>query len=472
MAPDGPDLDLILKTRLDLLEQAVREVEEVIKEVTVQKGRISEVEEFLAPAGTLASTGDNVEEHLTGAIGRLQILKKRDARISGPTPVEPDNRTNRLDATLAAVQEATREMTAMADAREAAYQAFQDLKRWSVAELIAKPPTAAVNDYKNLIREIRAARKPWLRYENEIPRVDHELFAGYLERVAGMAVRRIELDTDVTDHVDSLNTDLGKPIEGAKRPQSMSESPLALIGAIGRRHLPLGYPEWSLWALPLVGRTDIELVTASIMPRESERWSHVDNRTRILCGDLYAQYVLGPSHVLAAVFLYFDPKSEPSAEIPSDALRAKVLIDHLPELGDGVKRDILQPTADKIRKEWAKARQVFDGAEPDLDDSTSAMLSDFLAQVRKEYPDLAYDVQRVEEIAEAGSRLADEATPDDKLTAMRIRDLICAMWLARIEQPDRAELINRRAKVVAQRERLLRANPPKSKPLKDKSWGP
>jgi hypothetical protein len=464
MSPATQQLDLILETRLDVLAQAVDEVKGVIEAMSVQRNRLTDVEQFLTPRGTLKGAEDELLTHLGYASTELGVLLRETARpvapavtrLIGPdsgTPSWPESaREKRLQAVLDLVQKAQNEVEAVAATRETAYGSFQDVRRWSVAGLVDSALKDAVRDYQRLIDEIRKAKEPWPRYQNEMPRRGHELFTRYLEMLAGMAVRGFGLDANIMSDVQALIQQLMEPLNDEDKPLEHQRSPLALMGSLGKRHVPLGYPEWSLWALPLVGRTVGELVVTSFIQGD------VEKRLRILCADLYAQYVLGPSYLHAAVFLEFDPSPEPAMpDAPPDPLRATLLLEKLPQLGGG-KYPVLQQVADGVAQEWARARSAVGGDEPTLDDAGRKVVEDFLEELAKEYPDVAYDVRYVEENAANGRLLAAEPHPEaeeqDALPKLAIRDLISAMWLARLENSGKARLIHKHAKIIAQRGRI------------------
>lgn len=465
MPHDGQPLDLILETRLDVLAQAVGEVKGVMEAMEVQRHRLSDVEQFLKPSGTLSGAENEMLTHLGYARTQLGVLLRESTRQAAPNVprlIEPERapvsrpesgRDQRLHQVLELVQNAEKELESATASRKEAYGSFQDVRRWSVAGLADTAIKDAVRDYQRFIDEIRRAREPWRRYQDEMSGRGHELFTRYLELLAGMAVRGFGLDANIMGDVDALIQQLMEPLDDGDKPPQQQRSPLALMGSLGRRHVPLGYPEWSLWALPLVGRTVGELVVPQFIQGD------IDKRLRILCADLYAQYVLGPSYLHAAVFLEFDPSPEPAIpDAPPDSLRAALLLEKLPELAGGHYREVIGQIAEPVAREWNRARHAVGGAEPALDDATRTAVEDFLAGLAAEYPDVAYDVRYVEETAESGRLLASEPRPgsaeQEEPPKLVMRDLISAMWLARLERPDKARLIHERAKIVAQRGRV------------------
>ncbi|HEY0167636.1 MAG TPA: hypothetical protein VGB75_11405 [Jatrophihabitans sp.] len=461
MPTNGSKVDLILDTRLTLLAQAVEEVNQVSKAMTELNDRLRCVEEFLSHNGTLWKVEGQLMTHMGDADTRLNVALRdmrdlpeaRPRRMAGEPErsPHPGQTPSPLEEAADRIARATAEINALTEARRRAWESFQDVRRWSIAGLQRSETGQAAQDYKKSIEQIRADEHPWRRYEAEIPRQGYQLFDQYLELVAGMAVRGFGLDARIMADVNRLIDQLRKPIEDLDMPRgSGRRSPLTLMGSLGKRHLPLGYPEWSLWALPLVGRSVGEEFVGVCLG------DSVTPRTRLLCADLYAQFVLGPSYVVAATFLDFDPNPQAvRPEVPADALRLQTLLERLPALGGGKFEGHLSTTVKNVDREWRVARSAFDGDDPVLDEELRFEADRFLQTLRKEYPDSEYPVSGLPEVKDAASQLANENLSDQTVVqglsgfSNSLRQLICAMWLGRLAHPDKAAIIYKRAKLIA-----------------------
>jgi hypothetical protein len=454
MPPEARELDLILKTRLDVLDQAVEEVKRVITAVTDQAARLTEVEEFLSDPGDVGQAVKNLREHIGDVQTRVALLQDsqyasaaaaRPAGAHRPPPSLSEDDRRRLDRLQECAANAMREIDELAASRAGAYTSFQDIWRWSVANLGDDALQEAVTDYQTLIDQIRTADRPWRRYQSVMPRLDDKLFSRYLELVASIAVRGFGLDPNGQSDVHTV---IGLVKGPEDRTAESPRSPLALMSSLGRRHIPLGYPEWSLWALPLLGRTAGERVVASLLPKES------DNRLRVICGDLYAQYVLGPSYLHAAVFLEFDPRpDQPRANLPPDSLRATVLLRNLREYGAGDSTDseLIEGIAAPVEREWRRARAAVGGQERDLDAEDREVVDGFVRGLKKDYGERAFHDDDLASLPDAATDLltAGQDRSSARVTAMPLRDLMGAMWIARLREPSQARLIHQRAKTAA-----------------------
>jgi hypothetical protein len=273
-----------------------------------------------------------------------------------------------------------------------------------------------------------------------MPRLDHKLFSRYLELVASMAVRGFGLDPKVQSDVRTVIGLVKGPEQDATA--EPLRSPLALMSSLGRRHMPLGYPEWSLWALPLLGRTASERVDSLLPPG-------VSPQLRVICSDLYAQYVLGPSYLHAAVFLEFDPRAEPPrANLPPDSLRVTVLLQNLREhsAGDSIDSQLIESIAAPVEREWRRARTAFGGQERDLSAADRRVADQFLRDLEHEYFDSGYRDEKMADLPDvARDLLTDRQGPSE---SRDMRDLLGAMWVARLMDPSQAREIHRRARKV------------------------
>ncbi|ONI83126.1 hypothetical protein ALI144C_16605 [Actinosynnema sp. ALI-1.44] len=121
-----------------------------------------------------------------------------------PDRTDPGSkRRDRVDDVLAHVKKALALVDELIEFRHSAYGSFQDVRRWTVADLEVGALSTAVSDYQQLINDIHKAANPWQRYHTELPQHGQELFTRYLEPLAGMAVRGFGLDEKVMAEVGS-----------------------------------------------------------------------------------------------------------------------------------------------------------------------------------------------------------------------------------------------------------------------------
>ncbi|BCY08486.1 hypothetical protein [Actinoplanes sp. L3-i22] len=467
--------DLILQTRLDVLNQALEEVTSVISAMAEQNRRLTDVEGFLSEDGRLAGAENDLAVHIAVIRRRLDGLLGRPARPRTGLPrpglpaprydAAPENdRISRVEEVRRHLRDADAELKKLSEERLGVYDSFQDVRRWSVAALPVQALTDAKEDYQELLSDLGESDEPWQRYRAEMPRRGHELLSRYLELLAGMAVRGLPVDTDgMSAHPALVRFDLDATLMAAyealvghlmgpvplRHREDPRRSPLALMSSLGRRHLPLGYPQWSLWALPLVGRRAGKAVASVWQPQKVT----LTPGQRLLCADLYALHALGPSYLYATVFLEFDPMAEPVTEAkpddrPSDVQRAALLLRQLRAWSaerDTPQRARLEQAADRVEAAWHLARAAAGGEERPLEPGDQEVVDRFgkdLVRV-KTMRTVGYPLDTIAMLHDAAAELTDEEKPVDP---MQLRDLMSAMWIARLNDPEKAQVIHTRAK--------------------------
>jgi hypothetical protein len=213
---------------------------------------------------------------------------------------------------------------------------------------------------------------------------------------------------------------------------------------MGTRHVPLGYPDWGLWALPLEGRA-----VGEFLIEQNTFRTPIDDELRIVCADLYALYVMGPSYPVAAVFLELDPDDEDEEDGVSDVMRCQLLLEKLPQI-DPAAEDDLAAIAEQVRRPWEEARRAVGGRDVRIDPAAAAVVDEFFAELRTERKALAFPTLWLDEAKELGSKLLAGGAELDGV-APTIRDLVTALWLARLKDPMNARRLHERARTVARR---------------------
>lgn len=443
MADGEIRLDLILSTRLELLEQALDEVEKIIDAMEEQSRHLDEVEQCLGPRGDLVAREKDVKRAVGDAMNRLELV------LDGG--VDPDSGdAEDLQEALEHLTSIKDVLTNLAGDRGRAYESFLDVRRWSVAGLTHKELADAEEDYRKLLREIRDDDHPWQRYESELRGRGQELFTRYLELLGGMAVRGFAVEGEMAGDAQALARLLLQPLGTAAkgaRPQRTPYLPMRT------RHVPLGYPHWSLWVLPLVGRSIGEYVLS-----KKTFQTPIDNRLQVLCADIYALFVLGPSYAHAALFLELDPDdaSEDDAQqkLVPDSLRAQAMLEKLPKLHDGLE-DELAAIADQLAEPWTQARQALGYGDVSLDPADRQVIDRFFTELRDSYNEIAFDARFLVD----SRQIVDKIAGTDSLDTVQVlhpRELVTALWLARLEHPKAVRHLHERAEELAKRTMDLR----------------
>ena len=423
-----PDLDPILEGRLDLLEQALDEVEKIKQVMGEQRRALERIDRFLRHGGEIDSSRKKLMILLGDAATRLEQLTD-DA--DGPEFDDEEDAENPWTF----VDQARQVVKDLGPLRTAVNQTFVDVKRWSVAELAEEQLAVAAGQYRELVKSIRRDPEPWKAYEQQLRGRGDELFTAYLDLLSSMAIRGFGVDTEIGKDRDVLLALLLEP-KGYMRELPHFPVPNLLTRT---KHIQLGYTGWSLWALPLLARD----AALDLIDHERPIFRTViPARFRLLCADVFASYTLGPSYAAAAIYLDLDPDGTTKDGV-SDPERAQVMLDILPSLGSEVQQPALARRADQLRDGWAKARAAVSAEKVEVPAGGREVANLFLAELRSDFDHLRYDLMRLMTPEHWASLLAGEAPLPSGV--LDIRDLLIAMWVARLDHPDNCRTIHEHA---------------------------
>jgi hypothetical protein len=157
------------------------------------------------------------------------------------------------------------------------------------------------------------------------------LFDEYVELLGGLALRDAGFDADLCRIADEVvkvletNSQLLTIPSGSER---QGESPAHLIR--------IGFPDWSIWALPLVAHEFGHIFLHEALSRDFDD-DKVDATKRLCMADAFATLTLGPAFAAAAFLMRLEPSSCTTAD-PLVARRAATIRASL------VKLDELHPT--------------------------------------------------------------------------------------------------------------------------------
>ena len=199
-----------------------------------------------------------------------------------------------------------------------------------------------------------------------------EIFSEYVDFLRGMALRSTGLDSEICKISDELIKKCKEAGNvGWQSSITIPDQKEALKTTLARI-IRMGFPEWSIWTLPLTAHEFGHVVASEkiekISGNQFEAMSLPKDNVEEYIADAFATYVMGPAYAYAAILMRFDPflacfdKWEWEYPSPSCAKRAFVILRILEKMQEKASRD--DPAANKetyndvitgLRKEWRAA---------------------------------------------------------------------------------------------------------------------
>lgn len=182
-------------------------------------------------------------------------------------------------------------------------------------------------------------RTHWETYQALLDTEARPIFVEYVDFLGGVAMRDTGLDDRVCDMTDALLTRFKGVTPGSSLPLPARQ---AALGNALESVVLLGFPEWSIWGIPLVAH---EVGLACVKNRNDERLTGIvrkyvrddkntpaDERRTVeyvhqLVADAFAAYTLGLAYGCAALLLRLNPNHDErgSHSDPRDIDRARVI---------------------------------------------------------------------------------------------------------------------------------------------------
>ncbi|MEV6492377.1 hypothetical protein AB0M20_27705 [Actinoplanes sp. NPDC051633] len=228
-------------------------------------------------------------------------------------------------------------------------------------------------DLKELKRTVEGSsaaqrRTQWMEYQNLLDGVGRPLFVEYVDFLGGLTVRDTGLDDRVCEMTDAV---LARFRVATRRSLPLPARQAALGNALDSVVL-LGFPEWSIWGIPLVGHEvglayvkntrdndDLVALIDRFAPPGENPPARTKEHVEELLADAFATYTLGLSYACAALLLRLSPRHDEPADPdrPRDIDRARVIV--LVLLAEG---DTLPAQGASYSDAVGKLRQIWEAA--------------------------------------------------------------------------------------------------------------
>jgi uncharacterized protein YbdZ (MbtH family) len=479
--------DLFLRIRLDALARNVRQVKALVAVVRRNNGSVRELNKLLEPPGAPATVSLRRVQMAVNSIEGL--FKWEDIGDLLRTYKVPEMLNNAqeglkaLETTLAAAQKQTEALLVNVKETDTL------LNREQVKSLfgVGAADTLLTRTLK-LQKELReaegdgAAEAPpaaWARYRELVGDQDQfGVFQEYVDVAGGLSLRGTGMDQHFCAMADWLSDHWTSVVS------------LPYWFAIPARKDPaakpsiirLGFPEWTIWALPLFAHEFGRI----LVDENTEFQGHVDDlvgeiagepakelkddalererqargaRIRMYLADAFATYVMGPAYACACLLLKLDPTEvgQTTQDQGWDRVRAEVVLGTLGKLDPGYQSKLGEITK-TLRDSWTAALTQLgpeasgDGeltlVQPVVDRAVAVLeLIEEQNETRIRFDDEAW----VEADRQAATYFGDlvpgaepppdaeqatKAKPTFDLEGVTLPDVLNAAWSQRLKYPD------------------------------------
>ncbi len=284
----------------------------------------------------------------------------------------------------------------------------------------------------------------WRKYSREVYEESVPVFAEYVDFLGGLALRDTGFDEGICQIADDL----------VRRCEMVPEIPAwesmtipahkEAVSDTLARIIRLGFPEWTIWALPLTSR-EFGYVVAS---KNVDLRNYVEKEAAVgqseymthCMADAFGAYAMGPSYAFAAILLRLDPRSTPGGhgQKPSDLERAHVVLTMLRQMDKSSEGRPYKVIYQQLSAEWEAALEQVDTSGA-LDSATRQQLEDWVEHMRNflaRKAEVAYLEGNWRRIQEWTEHMKPETVKDITLQGTEdLRDVLNVAWLSRFESP-------------------------------------
>jgi hypothetical protein len=306
--------NLILRTRLDILKTNLRRVKEV-----------DSVEELRADLQTVLNlpTDPRLVDPL-GEIADLSFYAKRGLR---------DRNSDRvmqcliaIEQQLEAVQRVLAEVAQSTESVQARALPIRRGKAWpALQEGLVDKAQEQITAIDKINQELLepASREPdpdaaleltkqaWKRISEKVYGKSQSVFTEYLDFLSGLALRDTGFDRGICRIADELIRSSSRLPENFMWDSLTIPAQQGALRATLAKIVRLGFPEWTIWALPLAAH-EFGHVAATIRRIDAFITDHAStdearHHLRMCLADAFATYVIGPAYPCAVILIRLDP---------------------------------------------------------------------------------------------------------------------------------------------------------------------
>ena len=451
--------DLILKTRLDVLRSNLQRVTEI------ESGEAGSVENLRAELQWLLCLPDDmkmkkwvqdISMRVTEGKNALRFTQDSKAKeaLSSLHEIEQilDDITDYLIEAQAAAKPIQSRALRLHGERDSPWSALEDgliekaqeqikaLRKIEDNQLAGAAAALQQGD-EDIAAEL--LKRAWEVYSDRVYQETNQVFCEYLDFLSGLALRDIGVDQGMCQIADRLLRDNGRVRDFAWDSLTIPAQHEALQATLAKI-VRLGFPEWTMWALPLavheLGQVVVTTGEFEEFVRQQAVTAEDRHRLQVCLADAFATNVMGPAYACAVILLRLDPWTAFAPDERLTEKRARVVLatlEAMDQQGSRTETGRFSDIRTTLEREWDEAlRQV--GISDSLGEQETEEIQACVKQVSKTTP--AYRAlspkvwPRVEELADLLDRNDVEnvkVAADDNL-----RVVLNAAWKWRIDKND------------------------------------
>lgn len=351
--------DLILKIRYQALKSNLKRVRDLNADLEKRKKQVDEVAQAIETAYNF----------LLEAESNLLELNKK-LRLGGDiTPKE-----------IRSIADQARSVSELLEGPKASVENLQAVCKYlspqaaemSISKVLDAGVPAGENSWVSKLDQLyekvlstpaTARTDAWDAYRRDLHSQSQQLFRDYVELLGGLAVRDMELDQKICRFADellkryALATAEGRLLTIPTRQEA--------VRMTWSRVVRLGFPEWSIWALPCTAH-ELWFVIARARLKQDPRLENLNAREDLCLADAFATWTVGPAYGYACILLQLNPYPAiiDGVEHPADDDRVAAITYMLNRMGSQGMLNRYESVVKKLKMAWADAQQRDDSTAP------------------------------------------------------------------------------------------------------------
>ncbi len=326
----GPGL---LYARLDTLDEDIRKVRDTVERAITATREVEDIQASLrAVAGPLKRV-ESIAIHISGHVESNESLSDPVPDICDCTDSESlKGLINEIIKTIGIVAGSNRNASLGINKLVKGFVSLGTAQQDELGNHITRRcglVTSEIAELRGKLEIPGGYRDRWKEFDG-IEFLVRPLFTEYVDFVSGLAIRDNALDDRICSMTDELLEEL---YEGHLGGPLVVPANQAALGQVLQSVIKLGFPEWTIWGIPLVGHevglkvppTNVKL--AKLLEEDKEYEMRPGQRASLLA-DVFATYTLGLCYAHAVIRLRLRPfhDSQPDPDQPRDADRARVIL--------------------------------------------------------------------------------------------------------------------------------------------------